>query len=163
MKISCKMALKKHFTGLRPSQFEVLHDFLDDVCPLETINSWKSKDCPATENARTGPKAHFSSREKLFTCLLRLKRGFTLNTIAALLSTPNRKINFSYIGKIFTTFIQLMYVIFRDMQNFMFQCKKRWTSLHDSYSSWHLYICRCLLYTSPSPRDLSTSRMPSSA
>ena len=25
------------------------------------------------------------------------------------------------------------------------------------------YICRCLLYTSPSPRDLSTSRMPSSA
>jgi len=26
-----------------------------------------------------------------------------------------------------------------------------------------LVICRCLLYTSPSPRDLSTSRMPSSA
>ena len=24
-------------------------------------------------------------------------------------------------------------------------------------------ICNCLLYTSPSPRDLSTSRMPSSA
>ena len=24
-------------------------------------------------------------------------------------------------------------------------------------------ICVCLLYTSPSPRDLSTSRMPSSA
>ena len=24
-------------------------------------------------------------------------------------------------------------------------------------------MCRCLLYTSPSPRDLSTSRMPSSA
>ena len=26
-----------------------------------------------------------------------------------------------------------------------------------------LMICTCLLYTSPSPRDLSTSRMPSSA
>ena len=26
-----------------------------------------------------------------------------------------------------------------------------------------LTICSCLLYTSPSPRDLSTSRMPSSA
>ena len=25
------------------------------------------------------------------------------------------------------------------------------------------YVCACLLYTSPSPRDLSTSRMPSSA
>ena len=31
-------ALMKHFTGLRPSQFEVLHDFLDDVCSLETIS-----------------------------------------------------------------------------------------------------------------------------
>ena len=26
-----------------------------------------------------------------------------------------------------------------------------------------IYCCNCLLYTSPSPRDLSTSRMPSSA
>ena len=31
--------------------------------------------------------------------------------------------------------------------------------LHDL----NLYISNCLLYTSPSPRDLSTSRMPSSA
>ena len=114
------VALMKHFNGLKPSQFEVLHDFLDNVCRLETINYWKGKDCSATGNARTGPKADFSSREKLFICLLRLKRGFTLETIAALLSTPNRNINFSYIGEIFTTYIQLMYVIFRDMQNFMF-------------------------------------------
>ena len=28
---------------------------------------------------------------------------------------------------------------------------------------WHLALGPCLLYTSPSPRDLSTSRMPSSA
>ena len=28
---------------------------------------------------------------------------------------------------------------------------------------YHTYIWDCLLYTSPSPRDLSTSRMPSSA
>ena len=27
----------------------------------------------------------------------------------------------------------------------------------------HVYICSCLLYTSPSPRDISGSRMPSSA
>ena len=32
---------------------------------------------------------------------------------------------------------------------------------HDSYQEVEVYIC--LLYTSPSPRDLSTSRMPSSA
>ena len=73
-----KAALMKHFTGLKPSQFEVLHDFLDDVCPLETINYWKSKDCPATEKTRSSPKSDFSPREKLFICLLRLKRGFTL-------------------------------------------------------------------------------------
>ena len=29
--------------------------------------------------------------------------------------------------------------------------------------AWHLFAWSCLLYTSPSPRDLSTSRMPSSA
>ena len=28
---------------------------------------------------------------------------------------------------------------------------------------WHTRCASCLLYTSPSPRDLSTSRMPSSA
>ena len=37
------VALMKHFTGLRPSQFEVLHDFLDDVCPLKTSTTGKAK------------------------------------------------------------------------------------------------------------------------
>ena len=31
------------------------------------------------------------------------------------------------------------------------------------YENQHAEIYTCLLYTSPSPRDLSTSRMPSSA
>lgn len=51
---------------------------------------------------------------------MRLKRGFTLETLAALLSTPERSIDKSYVRKIFTTFIQLMYVTFRDMQEFIF-------------------------------------------
>ena len=83
------VALMKHFTGLKPSQFEVLHDFLDNVCCLETINYWKSKDCPAVENARTGPtgrKADFSSREKLFICLLRL--GVLLSRLLQLFLVP---------------------------------------------------------------------------
>ena len=33
---------------------------------------------------------------------------------------------------------------------------------HDA-SFGHIHAVNCLLYTSPSPRDLSTSRMPSSA
>lgn len=42
-------SLMKHFIGLSPPQFEILHNFLDDVYPLETVNYWTSKDCPATE------------------------------------------------------------------------------------------------------------------
>lgn len=112
--------LMKHFIGLTPLQFKVLHNFLDAVCPLESIHYWTGKDCPTKDNARTGPKSDFPSREKLFICLLRLKRGFTVKTLSALLSTAARKIERSHVRKIFTTFIQLMYVTFRDMQNFMF-------------------------------------------
>ena len=32
-----------------------------------------------------------------------------------------------------------------------------------NYRGFPKSVCTCLLYTSPSPRDLSTSRMPSSA
>ena len=35
-------------------------------------------------------------------------------------------------------------------------------NIHDKGIIYDLY-CRCLLYTSPSPRDLAVSRMPSSA
>ena len=80
--------LMKHFIGLTPLQFEVLHNFLDAVCPLKSIHYWTGKNCPTKDNARTGPKSDFSSREKLFICLLRLKRGFTVKTLSALLSTP---------------------------------------------------------------------------
>ena len=104
------VVLTKHFIGLTPSQFEVVHNFLDAVCPLETIHYWTGKDCPAKNNAKNGPESDFSSREKLFICLMRLKRGFTVKTLAAFLSTPERKIEQSHVRKIFTTFIQLMYV-----------------------------------------------------
>ena len=34
---------------------------------------------------------------------------------------------------------------------------------NDEFDAFSIYLYPCLLYTSPSPRDLSTSRMPSSA
>ena len=37
------------------------------------------------------------------------------------------------------------------------------THEHSGHMAGFLYFISCLLYTSPSPRDLSTSRMPSSA
>ena len=42
-------------------------------------------------------------------------------------------------------------------------CKKRFDSIDVDSTEKNRNIYRCLLYTSPSPRDLSTSRMPSSA
>ena len=39
--------------------------------------------------------------------------------------------------------------------------KTRWRFEHLGNNEYHIFSC--LLYTSPSPRDLSTSRMPSSA
>ena len=36
-------------------------------------------------------------------------------------------------------------------------------ALRSRKTNWTQHACTCLLYTSPSPRDLSTSRMPSSA
>ena len=112
--------LMKHFVGLTYPQFKVLYNFLNDVCPLDTINFWNKRESVKSEKAKTGRNAEFSTWEKLFICLVRLKRGFTIKTLAALLSSPDRKIEETQVRKIFTTYIQLMYKIFRDMQTVMF-------------------------------------------
>ena len=41
--------------------------------------------------------------------------------------------------------------------------KEQFEGLEALYQDWNLKINVCLLYTSPSPRDGATSRMPSSA
>ena len=44
------------------------------------------------------------------------------------------------------------------------RCAKNHAALYAcEYYKHKAHYCACLLYTSPSPRDLSTSRMPSSA
>ena len=112
--------LLKRFGGLTPFQFEVLLRFLNDVCPMENINYWNFGESIDSEWSSNGPESEFTRREKLFICLVRLKRGFTLKTLAALLPSPDRKIEQTLVRKIFTTYIQLMYKIFRDMQTVMF-------------------------------------------
>jgi len=83
----------KHFIGLTTPQFKVLYDLLNDVCLLDSITYWcvfgnrnaAKADVPANrENV-------WSKREKLFICLLRLKHGFTVQTLAFLLSTPGKQ------------------------------------------------------------------------
>ena len=49
-----------------------------------------------------------------------------------------------------------------DVISYVFRLKNEY-SICDPLPTSHLKCCICLLYTSPSPRDLSTSRMPSSA
>ena len=51
----------------------------------------------------------------------------------------------------------------RDGSDFIVNGHKVWTSYAHWCSMMFALVRTCLLYTSPSPRDLSTSRMPSSA
>ena len=112
----------KHFVGLTAPQFEALHNFLDSVCPLDSLVYWNSNKGQRTENGsgKSGKESKFSTREKLFICLLRLKRGFTVKTMAVLLSSDDRTVKETTIRKFFTTYIQVMYKIFRDMETIMF-------------------------------------------
>ena len=116
----------KHFVGLTTPQFEVLFDLLNDVCPLDSITYWSvvGNRNPVKANAPANRENVWSNREKLFICLLRLKRGFTVQTLAFLLSTPEKQISATTIRNIFTTFIQLMFKIFRDMEYVMFPSKE---------------------------------------
>lgn len=72
------------------------------------------------EKANTGPNCQLSTREQLFTCLVRLRRGFSLRNLAVLLSTLDRGIEQTQLRKIFTTYTQLMSKTFRDMHSDMF-------------------------------------------
>ena len=120
--ISNNSELMKHFVGLTAPQFEALHNFLDSVCPLDSLVYWNSNKGQRTENGsgKSGKESKFSTREKLFICLLRLKRGFTVKTMAVLLSSDDRTVKETTIKKFFTTYIQVMYKIFRDMETIMF-------------------------------------------
>ena len=118
--ISQDCDLMTHFVGLTTKQFEVLYGFLNDICPLEKINYWNFRESADSEKSTRGPESEFSCREKLFITLVRLRRGFTLKTLALLLSSPDRKIEQTQVRKIFTTYIQLMFKVFRDMETMMF-------------------------------------------
>ena len=113
----------KHLTGLTSRQFKVLFDFLNDVCPLDKIRYW----CHGKNSKQINShklSSQWSSEERLYICLLRLERGFTIKTLSLLLSTPDKQIKDTSIREIFTTFTQLMYKVFRDMRRVMFPSKE---------------------------------------
>lgn len=99
--------LMKPFVGLTPSQFKIFYSFLNDVCPMEKINCWNFGESVDAERSNKGPESEFTVREKLLIFLVQLRRGFTFKTLAALLSSADRKIEQTLMRKIFTTYIQL--------------------------------------------------------
>ena len=103
------------------TQFEALYNFLNCICPLDSLTFWNCKEPTKAGNGqKAGPESQFSTREQLFICILRLRRGFTIKTMAILLSSEDRPVKESIIRKFFTTYIQLMYKVFRDMETVMF-------------------------------------------
>lgn len=62
-------------------------------------------------------------REKNF--IYRLKTGFTIKTLSHLLSCPDKTIKETSIRTIFTTYIQLMFKIIREMNHVIFPGKEQ--------------------------------------
>ena len=120
--LCCKWSQQNTAVG---ESVKVILDFLN-VCPLHKISYWsyaskgKRKCDRAAKSRATNSISKWSSREMLYICLLRLRTGFTIKTLSVLLSTPDKPIKGTAVRDIFTTFIQLMYKIFREMEDVMF-------------------------------------------
>ena len=67
----------KNLTGLTSRQFKVSFDFLNYVCPLDKIRYWcHGKNSKQTNSHKLSSLSQWSLEERLYICLLRLKRGF---------------------------------------------------------------------------------------
>ena len=93
---------------------------MNSICPLDKISYWYSDGQTENKIDNNGQEAKCSTEEMLYVCLLRLRRAYTIKSLAVILSTPNRTIKETLVRKIFTTYIQLLYKVFRDMQDVMF-------------------------------------------
>ena len=91
--ISQDSTLMKHFLGLTSEQFKALHNFLDSICPLDKITFWNCKESNEQTDNKCGQEPKCSTEEMLFICILRLRRAYTIKTLAVLLSTPDRTNN----------------------------------------------------------------------
>ena len=121
--ISQDSSLVNHFVGLTSEQFRALHNFLNSICPLDKISYWYSDGQTENKIDDNGQEAKCSTEEMLYVYLLRLRRAYTIKSLAVILSTPNRTIKETLVRKIFTTYIQLLYKVFRDMQDVMFPAR----------------------------------------
>ena len=101
----------KHFTGLFPEQFDSLFKFLGPAkyCLKYWGGKKKGKNCTPTKIKNIGV------REQLFLTLVRLRRGFTLLTMAYFFVVSEFTVR-----RIFTTWIMFLYYHFKDYHLLMF-------------------------------------------
>ena len=76
----------KYLTGLSTEQFDALYSFLDSIYPLDDIVAYRAKNTTGVRRDKRGRDNKVTNREKLFICLVRLRRGFTLKTLSILLN-----------------------------------------------------------------------------
>ena len=109
----------KFFIGLFPEHFESLFAFLGPA--KYKLKYWDSKgkeDDGKSNGEKPGPSRRFNPKEELFITLLRLRRGFSVKTIAFMFDTTQ-----SLISTIFITWIQFMFLHFKSMKFPMFPSK----------------------------------------
>ena len=71
-----------------------------------------------SQGGKTGPSRRFTTKEEMFITLLRLRRGFSLKTMAYMFEVSE-----PLISRIFITWIQFMFLHFKGMKNAMFPSK----------------------------------------
>lgn len=145
----------KFFTGLFPEQFETLFTFLGPA--KYHLKYWDSKgrDNAKEPNQRntekTGPTRRFTPKEEMYVTLLRLRRGFSLTTIAHLFEVSESSVSRSFI-----TWIQFMFLHFKGMKNVMFPSKSVLKqSLPKVFRSFKNIRCSvdCTEFFCQTPRD----------
>lgn len=117
----------KHFTGLTNKNYDVLCKFINGFCPLSEITYWgfKNKGDPVKTDKKVLRRvSNWSYKQQLFMRLVRLKTEFPFKTMSILLSTPEKAISQWSLRNKFTTYIQLLYKIFSDMEYVMFPSKE---------------------------------------
>ena len=143
----------KFFTGLFPEQFEALFTFLGPA--KYELKYWNSKEktnvSEKLNSKKSGPSRRFTAKEELFITLLRLRRGFSLQTIAYLYGVSS-----SLISEIFITWTQFMFLHFKCMKNAMFPTRDLLqSSLPKVFKSFKNVRCSvdCTEFFCQTPRD----------
>lgn len=123
----------KHFTGLSSLQFNVLFEFLNDICPLDELTYWS---CNAKKLSKVSCKLpEWSSKKKLFICLLRLKKRFynknPVNTVKLSWKENQGNLNKGHFYHIYSAYVQ---IFFDKWRNLCFPLRNSYRNSYQEFS-----------------------------